>query len=76
MRWSIHVSDDTDKTLRYHLAERKKGGLSSFVEEAVTEKIFRQTVRNVQERNLRFNAEDIDHDINEAISAVRATPRP
>ena len=52
-RWSLVVSESTDRALRTFLASRglKKGDLSQFVEEAVRERLFDLTVTKVKERN-------------------------
>ncbi len=52
-RWSLVVSEATDRALRTFLASRglKKGHLSQFVEDAVREKLFDLTVAEVKERN-------------------------
>ena len=52
-RWSLVVSEATNRALRTYLASRglKKGDLSQFVEEAVREKLFDLTVTEVKERN-------------------------
>lgn len=59
--------------MRIHLAERglKRGALSSFVEEAVREKLFRQTVEEVKERNAGYPPEEVEADIAEAVSEAR-----
>ncbi len=53
-RWSLVVSETTDRALRTFLAGRglKKGHLSQFVEEAVRDKLFDLTVAEVKERNV------------------------
>ena len=52
-RWSLVVSEATDRALCTFLASRglKKGHLSQFVEEAVREKLFDLTVAEVKARN-------------------------
>ena len=52
-RWSLVVSEATDRALRTFLASRglKKGHLSQFVGDAVREKLFDLTVAEVKERN-------------------------
>lgn len=51
-RWSLVVSEGTDRALRTFLASRglKKGHLSQFVEDAVRERLFDLTVSEVKER--------------------------
>ncbi len=72
-RWNIKVSGELDRELRIHLAERglKRGALSSFVEEAVREKLFRRTVEEVKERNAGYPPEEVEADVAEAVSEAR-----
>jgi hypothetical protein len=74
-RWSLVVSDDTDQRLRTFLGAQgaKKGSLSRFVEEAVSQRLrFEETVDQVQERNSIYPEAEISRDIEAAINAVRA----
>lgn len=52
-RWTIKVSEETDRDLRTFLAQRglKKGDLSKFVEEAVREQLFRQALTESRNAN-------------------------
>jgi Ribbon-helix-helix domain len=72
-RWNIKVSGELDRELRIHLAEQglKRGALSRFVEEAVREKLFRQTVEEVKERNTGYPPEEVEADVAEAVSEAR-----
>ena len=72
-RWNIKVSEELDRALRVHLAERglKRGALSSFIEEAVGEKLFRQTVEEVKERNAGYTPEEVEADVVEAVREAR-----
>lgn len=75
MRWSLVVSDDTDQRLRAFLGAQgaKKGALSCFVEESVTQRLrFEEMVDQIQERNTVYSESDMNADINHAIDAVRA----
>jgi Ribbon-helix-helix domain len=74
VRWTIKVSKDTDIAVRTFLARRglKKGDLTKFVEEAVRWRVFDQTVTETKARNASVPAEEIDADIEEALTAVRA----
>ncbi|CAN5177151.1 hypothetical protein BH24ACT19_BH24ACT19_13040 [soil metagenome] len=49
----------------------KRGALSSFIEEAVGEKLFRQTVEEVKERNDGYTPEGVEADVVEAVSEAR-----
>lgn len=78
-RWSLVVSDETDKALRAFLGQSgaKKGGLSAFVEKAVMEQLqrrqrFFETIDNLKERNAHFDQQQIMDDIDAAIAEVRA----
>ena len=48
-RWTVVIPDETNQMLRSHLALRgaKKGELSKFVDKAVKQTIFRETVQGI-----------------------------
>lgn len=77
-RWNIKVSEDVDRELRVYLAERglRRGALSSFVEEAVREKLFRVTVEEVKERNSGYPPEEIEAAVAEAVGEARRAGSP
>ena len=60
-RWSVVVSEDTDRALRSYLARKgaKKGDLSRFVDEAVLTRLFELTVEDVKGRNQDYDQKDI-----------------
>jgi hypothetical protein len=72
-RWSLVVNDKTDQSLRAFLGQRsaKKGDLSKFIEEAVLDKLFVETVRAVKERNSLQDQDAVMSIIDEAVEAVR-----
>jgi hypothetical protein len=78
-RWSLVVSEDTDKALRAFLGQTaaKKGALSAFVEKAVMDRLHRRErfhalVEQIQERNAQFDQQQIMDDIDAAVAEVRA----
>jgi len=73
-KWHISVPDDVDRSVRTHLAGRgmKKGDLSRFVTEAVSQAVLRATLRDVQERNSDLSEEDAMALANEAVAWARA----
>lgn len=62
-----------DRELRAHLAERgmEREAISSFVEEAVREKLFRVSVEEVKERNADYPPEEVEAVVEEAVAHVR-----
>jgi hypothetical protein len=74
-RWSLKVSRDTDIALRTLLATRggRKGDLSRFVEEAVNREVLRETVRDIQARNVDVGADELERLIAEEVGEARAT---
>ncbi|SHL51329.1 Ribbon-helix-helix domain-containing protein [Sphingobium sp. YR657] len=74
-RWSLKVSRETDIALRTLLASRggKKGDLSRFVEDAVNREVLRETVRDIQARNLDADADELERLIGEEVGVVRAS---
>lgn len=77
-RWTIKVSQETDRTLRTFLAQRgmKKGDLSHFVEEAVQERLLRLAIAEAREENADLSAEEIAALVDEELQAVRRARRP
>ncbi len=72
VRWNISVSSETDRDLRMFLAERnrgRKGDLSRFIEEAVRERIFTQTVEEIKARNADISEEELAALIDEALDS-------
>lgn len=72
-RWTIKVSEETDRSLRTYLAQHgaKKGSISSFVEEAVQERLYRLTVEEVQDRNADLPEEEVEALIDDAVRWAR-----
>ena len=68
-RWSLVVSEEIDRALRTYLAQHglRKGDLSRFVEEAVQDRLFDLTVREVKDRNAEYDSADIMETIEEAL---------
>ena len=60
VRWSLVVSDATDRRLRSYLVRTggRKGDLSRFVDRAVRQAIFWESVQSVWERNRHLSAAD------------------
>ena len=67
-RWSLVVSDEINRALRIYLAQQglKKGDLSRFVEEAVKDRFFKLTLKEVKDRNVWYETSDILETIEEA----------
>lgn len=73
-RWTLSVTETTDQNLRAFLGGRgaKKGALSRFVEEAVLEKIFVETAKDIKDQNAEFDQTEIMASIDSALEDVRA----
>lgn len=74
-RWNIVISDDTDRTVRSYLARTggKKGDLSRFVDRAVRQAVFWETVESIWQRNKHLSADDAQALADEAVAQVRAS---
>ncbi len=72
-RWNIVISEETDRQVRSYLARTggKKGDLSRFVDRAVRQAIFWETVETVWERNKHLPAEEAQALADEAVDSVR-----
>lgn len=73
-RWNIVVSEETDRSLRSYLARTggRKGDLSRFVDRAVRQTIFWETLESVRERNKHLSAADAQALADEAVTQARA----
>ena len=73
-RWNVVISEGTDRTVRNSLARTggRKDGLSRFVDRAVRQAIFWETVETIQERNRRLSAEEAQTLADETVAQVRA----
>ena len=73
-RWNLSIPEETDRMVRTFLARNggRKGDLSRFVDDAVRRRVLDLTVRQVKERNARYDQAEIFDLIDEEIGAVRA----
>ena len=73
-RWNLVISDDTNHRVRSYLARTggKKGDLSRFVDRAVRQAIFWETVESVWERNRHLSDEAVRSLADEAVAEARA----
>ena len=73
-QWNVVVSEDTDRTVRSHLARigGGKGDLSRFVDRAVRQAIFWETVEAIHQRNRRLSAEEAQAIADEAVAETGA----
>jgi len=73
-RWNLVIADETDRHVRSYLARTggKKGDLSRFVDRAVRQAIFWETVESIWERNRNLSGEEARHLAEEAVAQVRA----
>ena len=72
-RWSLKISRETDVALRTLLATRgsRKGDLSRFVEEAVNREVLRETIRQVQARNVDASPDEIEKLVADELGDMR-----
>jgi hypothetical protein len=73
-RWNLVIPEKTDRAVRTYLARAggKKGDLSRFVDEAVRRRVLDLTVREIKDRNARYNQQEIIDLIDEEVDAARA----
>ena len=72
-RWTLVIPDETNQMLRSHLELRgaKKGDLSKFVDNAVRQALFRETVHSIKDRNSHREQSRIEAEISEAVNWAR-----
>ena len=73
-RWNLVIPEQTDRAVRTYLARTggKKGDLSRFVDEAVRRRLLDLTVREIKDRNARYDQQEIIDLIDEEVDAARA----
>lgn len=73
-RWNLSIPEKTDRAVRTFLARNggKKGDLSRFVDEAVRRRMLDLAVRQVKDRNARYDQREILDLIDEGVDAARA----
>ena len=73
-RWNLSIPEETDRALRTFLARTggKKGDLSRFVDEAVRRRVLDLTVREIKDRNSRYDQQELLGLIDEEVGATRA----
>ena len=73
-RWNLVIADETDRHVRSYLARTggKKGDLSPFVERAIRQAIFWETIESIWERNRNLSGEDVQCLADEAVAQTRA----
>ena len=73
-RWNLSIPEETDRALRTFLARTggKKGDLSRFVDEAVRRRVLDLTVREIKDRNSRYDQRELLGLIDEEVDATRA----
>lgn len=74
IRWSLVVSEETDKALRTYLAQSggRKDDLSRFIEIAVRDKLFHLQVGQIKERNQQYDQQEILKTVDEAVEWAHA----
>ena len=75
-RWHLSIPEKTDRAVRTFLARTggRKGDLSRFVDEAVRRRLLEVAVREIKDRNARFDQQEILDLIDEEVEAARADP--
>ena len=73
-RWNLVIADETDRHVRSYLARTggKKGDLSRFVDRAVRQAIFWETVESIWERNRHLSSKDAQLFADDAVAQARA----
>lgn len=75
-QWNLIVPEETDRSVRSFLARTsgEKSDLSAYVDHAVRQALFWDTVENIQERNTDLSPEEAQALADEAVAETRANP--
>lgn len=74
IRWNIAVSPETDQAVRMLLVSQgggRKGDLSRFIEEAVRQRVFDETARDIKAQNADLSAEEVEAAVADALAWAR-----
>ena len=73
-QWNLSISDETDRVVRTFLARSggRQDDLSRFVDDAVRRRVLDLVVRDVKDRNVRHDQQDLLDLIDEEVDAARA----
>ena len=73
-QWNLSISDETDRVVRTFLARSggRQDDLSRFVDDAVRRRVLDLTVRDVKDRNVQYDQQDLLDLIDEEVDAARA----
>ena len=74
-RWNLVISDETDRSVRSYLARTggRRGDLSRFVDRAVSQAIFWETLESVWRRNRQLSPDEVQTLADEAVMEARAS---
>lgn len=74
--WNLVVPEETDRSVRTYLARAgvKEADLSAYVDHAVRQALFWDTVESIQERNKDLSPKDAQALADEAVAELRANP--
>lgn len=70
---SVQVSDEIAEALKAFLAEQGEQAcdLSTFVENTIRERLFRETVKRIQDRNAKYDQQEILDTVHDAVKWAR-----
>ncbi len=72
-QWNLTIPDKTDEIVRNYLAQNggDQKNLSQFVNEAVCQTVFRNTVKEIKEKNADRDQEELMNLVDEAVDWAR-----
>ena len=71
VEWNLTVSENTANVVRTHL-DQYESDLNTFVEEAIQQRIFWETVEQIHQRNAGADPNEIERLVDEAVDWARA----
>lgn len=77
IRWNLSIPEKTDQMVRTFLGRTggtRKGDLSRFVDGAVRRRVLDLTVREIKDRNSRYDQQQVLDLIDEEVDATRGSP--
>lgn len=75
-QWNLVIPEETDRSVRHFLARAcgEEADLSVYVDHAVRQALFWDTIDSIQDRNKDLSPEDAEALADEAVAEIRANP--
>ena len=72
IQWQIDIPEEIDRMIRSRLARSgQNGDLTQYVNKAIRQRVLRDTLREIHERNAHLDPDEIESLVDEAVNWAR-----